>query len=45
MACQSELLSEVVLEDKIGDIWPEYPCFSYVKTMKERKYRSQAIKN
>jgi hypothetical protein len=32
IAGQSERLTDSILEDKIADIWPDYPCFYDVRS-------------
>ena len=44
MEDQSQLLANVLLEDKIADIWPEYPCLYDVRSpdFKNRDMREMA---
>ena len=44
MEDQSQLLADVLLEDKIADIWPEYPCLYDVRSpdFKNRDMREMA---
>ena len=44
MAEQSQFLIDVLLEDKIADIWPEYPCLYDVRSpdFKNRDLREKA---
>ena len=44
MEDQSQLLADVRLEDKIADIWPEYPCLYDVRSpdFKNRDLREMA---
>ena len=42
---RSELVTEAVLEDKLVDIWPEYPCLYDVRSsdFKNRDLRDNAL--
>ena len=44
MEDQSQLLADVLLEDKISDLWPEYPCLYDVRSpdFKNRDMREVA---
>ena len=44
MEDQSQLLADVLLENKIADIWPEYPCLYDVRSpdFKNRDMREMA---
>ena len=44
MEDQSQLLADVLLEDKIADIWPEYPCLYDARSpdFKNRDMREMA---
>ena len=44
MEDQSQLLANALLEDKIADIWPEYPCLYDVRSndFKNRDMREMA---
>ena len=44
MEGQSQLLADVLLEDKITEIWPEYPCLYNVRSpdFKHRDMREKA---
>lgn len=33
MAAQSELVAEAILEDKLVDLWQEYPCLYDVRSV------------
>ena len=41
----SELVSEVILEDQLVDIWPQYPCLYDVRSseFKNRDARDKAL--
>ena len=41
----SELVTEAILEDKLVDIWPEYPCLYDVRSsdFKNRDLRDNAL--
>ena len=41
----SELVSEVILEDQLVDIWPQYPCLYDVRSLefKNRDARDKAL--
>ena len=44
MAASSEVVSEYILEDKIIDMWPNYPCIFDVRSphFKNREKRQKA---
>ncbi len=43
----NEMISEMILEDEIADIWPEYPCLYDVRIpeFKNRDLRDRAFRD
>ena len=38
---QSQLLADVLIEDKIADLWPEYPC---LYDMRSTEFRNRDLR-
>ena len=45
MAGQSELVADAILDNKIADLWPNYPCLYDVRSpdFKNREIRGKAF--
>ena len=47
MPGQSELVVDAILDDKIADLWPDYPCLYNVRSpdFKNREIREKAFED